>query len=86
MIAAELTSDSMFISRFMPCPECGASLDRDKRGEHTCDRECWLDYQMFQLRDEVARFEAERHAYLTSPEGRFEQWYARWTRKHDPEP
>jgi hypothetical protein len=75
----------MFTSRFMPCPDCGASLDRDEGEQHTCDPERWLDYHMFQLRDEVASFETGRSAYLTSAEGLFEQWYARWQRERETE-
>ena len=54
----------MFPSRYMPCPHCGASLER------------WLEFQLFQLRDEVDEFEAELAEYLASPPGRFELYYA----------
>ena len=67
----------MFPSRFMPCPDCGASLDLTDHDEHTCARERWLDYQMFHLKDVVARFESDLRRYLSSPQGRFEVWYAR---------
>ena len=60
----------------MPCPDCGASLEREEQDAHACERERWLDYQMFQLRDEVAGFEPELNAYLASPRGQFELWYA----------
>ena len=68
-------------SRFMPCPECGASLAEEDRDEHVCDSERRLDYQMFQLRDEIACFDGELGAYLLSPEGRFEAWYAERMRR-----
>jgi len=66
----------MFASRFMPCPDCGASLDEEERATHACERERWLDYQLFQLRHEVAAFEGELQAYLASLRGQFEAWYA----------
>jgi hypothetical protein len=64
-------------SRDMPCPNCGASLAGEERDEHTCDRERRLDYQMFQLRGEVACFDTELAAYLDSPAGKFDAWYAK---------
>ena len=65
----------MFPSRYLPCPDCGASLER--RGDvHECERERWLEFQLFQLRDEVDEFGAELVEYLASPQGRFELYYA----------
>lgn len=63
-------------SRYRPCPECGASLAGEAREAHECDRKRWLEFQMFRLRSDVARFEDELGDYLSSPEGRFELWYA----------
>ena len=60
----------------MPCPDCGASLEQDERAKHVCERERWLDYQLFQLREEVAAYDTQLNAYLASPQGRFELWYA----------
>ena len=65
----------MFPSRFMPCPDCGASLDRHDH-THECQRERWLEFQLFQLRDEIDKLEAELAEYLASPPGRFELYYA----------
>jgi len=65
----------MFPSRYMPCPDCGASLERRDDG-HACEHERWLEFQLFQLRDEVDELEAEVAAYLASPWGRFERYYA----------
>jgi hypothetical protein len=65
----------MFPSRYLPCPECGASLERHADA-HECERERWLEFQLFQLRDEVDRFEAGLAGYLASPQGRFELYYA----------
>jgi hypothetical protein len=65
----------------MPCPDCGESVARAEKDEHICDDERWLDYQMFQLRDEVEGLEGSVAAYLDSPQGRFEAWYAALMRK-----
>jgi hypothetical protein len=66
----------MFGSRYMPCAECGASVDRGSAGSHSCDAERRLDYRLFQLRDEIAAFDRLLAEYLESPRGRFEVWYA----------
>ena len=71
----------MFPSRYMPCPDCGDSLERSKTSDHVCVNERRLDYQMFQLRDEVACFEAQLGAYLATPQGQFELWYAQRRRR-----
>ena len=60
----------------MPCPVCGASVARAQRGEHLCDEERRVDYELFQLRGEKAVFDAQLGAYLDSPHGRFELYYA----------
>ena len=65
----------MFPSRYMPCPDCGASLER-RDDAHECERERWLEFQLFQLRDEIDELEAELAQYLASPRGRFELYYA----------
>jgi hypothetical protein len=66
----------MFSSRFMPCPDCGASLERAERDEHACSHERWLDYQIFHLGDEIAQLDTQLRRYLASSHGRFEAWYA----------
>jgi len=66
----------MFESRFMPCPECGASLDRTIEPNHECSSERRAEYQMFALRDEVAQLEAGVQHYLGTTLGRFEVWLA----------
>lgn len=66
----------MFRSRYMPCPECGASVDRQDPAGHTCSPGRRADYQVFGLRDEVARLESAILHYLTSATGRFESWLA----------
>jgi hypothetical protein len=67
--------------RFMPCPECGGSVARAELDEHVCDQNRWLDYKMFQQRDEVESFESELGGYLASARGRFELWYAEHRRR-----
>jgi hypothetical protein len=63
-------------SRYMPCPECGTSVDRTAGAAHACDPERRLDFQLFGLREEVASLEAGIRAYFASKRGRFELWYA----------
>jgi hypothetical protein len=61
---------------FMPCEECGESVARAEREQHACSPERKLDYELFQLRSELAEFDAELSAYLASPQGRFDVFYA----------
>lgn len=63
------------------CSECGAAVERPMFDDHVCDRERLLDYQLFQLRDEVAALEIDLAAYLDSPAGRFELWCAERDRR-----
>lgn len=63
-------------SKYMPCPECGASLAGEEQDEHVCDDERRLDFQMFRLRGQIARFEIDLGQFLKTPAGRFEAWYA----------
>lgn len=65
----------------MPCPECGASVAVAAEAEHVCNPNRRVDYELFQLRAETAALDAEIEEYLSSPKGRFEQWYA----EHDRE-
>jgi hypothetical protein len=62
--------------QYRPCPECGASVSSEEMEAHTCDHERWLDYQMFQLRDEVADFDNQYLVWYVSPHGRFFVWMA----------
>lgn len=66
----------MFTPRFMPCPECGESVDRASAVAHSCADERRVDYEMVQLADEVAGLEEGLHRYLETPPGRFETWLA----------
>jgi hypothetical protein len=70
----------MFPSRYVSCSDCGASIEHGESLDHECEPERWLDYQLFHLRDEIDRFEAELSAYLTSPSGAFEVWHAERSR------
>jgi hypothetical protein len=66
---------NVFPSRYVPCPECGASLERAAAG-HECDPERWLDFTLFQLRDALEGFERALATFLATPHGRFEVFYA----------
>lgn len=66
----------MFRSRYMPCDECGASVDRVVLVSHECSPERLGDYRMFGLRAEVAQLEAGVRRYLATAPGRFESWLA----------
>lgn len=66
----------MFLSRYMPCTDCGASVERTEAELHECDEERRLDFLVFGLRDELERFEHQLAAWLESARGRFEAFYA----------
>ena len=68
-------------SRHVPCERCGASVERRALREHVCDEERRLDYAVFQLRERVAAFDVDLAAWLDSPRGRFEQFYAERSRR-----
>ena len=73
----------MFLSepQHMPCNDCGASVARAERDEHTCAVERRLDYELFQLRGELDGFDEEFGVYLESSVGRFAAWYAARNRR-----
>jgi len=66
----------VFLSRHMPCEECGESVDRSAATSHVCNPERLLDYRMFRMRDEINRFESRFQEFLSDSEGRFEAWLA----------
>jgi hypothetical protein len=68
-------------SRYMPCPACGASVDRAEASLHACDAEQLLDFRLFQLREEIAAFDAQLAAWLASARGRFAAWLAERDRR-----
>ena len=63
-------------SRYMPCVECGASVDRAGAGAHSCDTQRQLDFRFFQHREEIVAFDAQFAAWLVSAHGRFAAWIA----------
>lgn len=67
----------MFASRYMPCSECGESVERSSAPAHRCSSERMVDYQMFGLREDVAGFEDRLRRFLHTSGGRFEVWLAR---------
>jgi hypothetical protein len=67
---------AFFHPRHMPCIECGESVELVHADAHACDEERRLDYRLFQLRDEIAAFEAQLSAWLESVHGRFAAWLA----------
>lgn len=66
----------VFMSRYMPCEECGASIDRASLAEHVCSPGRRADYQLFGLRGELTELEAEIRRHLATAAGRFETWLA----------
>jgi hypothetical protein len=60
----------------MPCGECGASLARTAADGHVCDEKRRLDFRLFQLRSEIAAFDAQLAAWLASARGQFAAWLA----------
>ena len=67
--------------RFMPCPPCGAAVAADEVDAHVCERERWVDYTVIGLRPELDALDDELAAYLETPQGRFELWYAAQRRR-----
>jgi hypothetical protein len=68
----------------LPCPDCGAAVERAHEDEHVCEPERLLDYRMFQLRGEIAGVDDEFATYLESPRGRFAVWLAERDRHREP--
>lgn len=60
----------------LPCERCGASVPRDAAAEHVCDEERRLDYELFRLRDGIARLPDDLAAWLETPQGRFALYLA----------
>jgi len=68
-------------SPYMPCPECGASVEHAELGAHICESERLLDFRLFQLREEIAAFDAQLATWLASARGRFAAWLAEHDRR-----
>jgi hypothetical protein len=73
-------SSFLFFPRYLPCPDCGAAVDRAAEEEHVCEEERRLDFQLFRLRSEIEGFERGLAEYLATPAGRFAVYYARRSR------
>jgi hypothetical protein len=71
--------------RYMPCAACGGAVERASEDKHVCEPSRLVDFQMFQLRDEIAGIDGELGNFLDTPRGRFEVWWAeRERRRHRP--
>jgi len=66
----------VFASRYLPCDDCGASVERSVAPDHRCSTERLVDFQMFGLREEIAGFEDRLRGFLDTSLGRFEVWLA----------
>ena len=65
----------------LPCPECGASVERALADSHVCEAERVLDFRLVQLRGEIGEFDTQLTAWLASPHGRFAVWLAEHDRR-----
>jgi hypothetical protein len=70
-------------ARYTPCLECGALVERHASDEHVCETERVLDFRIFQLRGEIAAFDAQLAAWLATARGRFAAWIAERDRLAD---
>jgi hypothetical protein len=61
---------------YLPCVEYGASVARNAAALHVCGQERRLDFAVFWARAELDQLEEQLSAYLETPSGRFEAWYA----------
>lgn len=66
--------------RHMPCEHCGASVERGTEAAHECDERRRLEFRVFVLRDEIESFDTQWTAWLQTPRGLFELYYAERTR------
>ena len=66
----------MFPSQYLPCTGCGEPVDRLGDVPHRCDPERAADFRLAAMQDEIAGFELQLQAYLTTPRGAFEAWHA----------
>jgi hypothetical protein len=65
----------------MPCPDCGASVAREDAPTHECEAAEVLDYRLLLDRQQDVTLSDELTAYLASPRGQFEAWYAERQRR-----
>jgi hypothetical protein len=59
------------------CPECGGPVSPP----HECERDEVLDYRLLLDRQDEVTLSDEVTAYLASPQGQFELWYAERERR-----
>jgi hypothetical protein len=69
--------------RHLPCTQCGTSIERSARDEHECRRDDIVRFELFRLRYEIAAFDDQLGAFMSSPQGRFAVWDAERRRRHD---
>jgi hypothetical protein len=67
---------AVFSSRFMPCTQCGESVDRFAAVAHHCNLERSVDHKISALHEEIAMFESQLQEFLATPRGSFESWLA----------
>jgi hypothetical protein len=56
-------------------------VERIEVDAHECDGERLLDFRLFELREEIAAFDAQLAAWLASARGRFAAWVAERDRR-----
>ena len=61
---------------YADCPECGTSVPLDGLRPHRCDERHRADRIVGLAVQEADDFEAEFHRFLSTPQGRFELFYA----------
>jgi hypothetical protein len=66
----------VFSSRFLPCNQCGESVDRFAAVAHHCSLDRSVDHQMTALRADIDTFEGRLQEFLATPRGSFETWLA----------
>lgn len=65
------------------CPDCGDPIAADPQfgGPHRCDEQRRAEHQARIALAETTEFEAQLAAFLASPRGRFERYYAERNRR-----
>jgi hypothetical protein len=61
---------------YRQCEDCGVAVPVNEGDIHECEPERRLEFQLLRLRPGIVAFEADLRAFLASPRGRFELWYA----------
>jgi hypothetical protein len=64
---------------FTTCADCGERVPWAQTGQHECDEEQWLSFQVTRARPQIDRFEHELARYLETARGKFDLWYAERT-------